>query len=91
MSVNRQTVSWLTTCPPSDLNFRMNLDRATVEDIDDALLSPKLTKTARRLIESRRRSLARRLKPTRDVTARALGLGVLILLLAVAAQLYAQR
>ena len=56
MEVNHytnETVSWLVTTPASDLNFKMNLRRATAEDIREALAAiegKKETKTKKKAL-----------------------------------------
>lgn len=48
-------VSWLVTCPPSDINFKSNLKRATAEEIREALAAiegKKEVKTKTKLLRA---------------------------------------
>jgi hypothetical protein len=55
--IDKNILDWLTKCPASDTNFRINLDRANIETIEEALKYPGQTKTAIRFLESKLRRL----------------------------------
>lgn len=61
--VNTKTVSWLTSCPAHDMNFRYNLERATAADVQAAIqkveAEPGKTKTK---LEVLRRALRKKTK-----------------------------
>jgi len=57
MSVDKKTLSWLTTVPASDINFRMRLKDANLETLHAALKKPGLSKTAVRMINAQIRRL----------------------------------
>ena len=52
MKIDKKTLSWLTTVPSGDINFRMRLIEANVKTLKKALEDKGLSKTARRMIES---------------------------------------
>jgi len=51
--VDKKTLSWLTTVPAGDINFKMRLKDANIETCREALKNNKLSKLARKNIESR--------------------------------------
>ncbi len=46
-------LDWLVGCPAGDINFRLALNRASIEVLERAREEPHLTKTARRAIQAR--------------------------------------
>lgn len=59
MSIDKETLPWLTTVPASDINFRLRLKEANVETCEEALKSPGLSKTAIRMIHAQIRRLSK--------------------------------
>lgn len=53
-------LEWLTSCPASDMNFKLTLKDSSIETMIEALKNPKITSTARLMIES---SIAKKIKP----------------------------
>lgn len=58
--IDKQTLSWLTTVPASDNNFKNNLKQADKDTCIEALKDTGLTKTARKAIERRIRQIDRK-------------------------------
>ncbi len=52
MKIDKKILSWLTTVPASDINFRNNLKQANKETLQAALKDKTLSKAAIRFIES---------------------------------------
>jgi len=46
MKINKKTLSWLTNCPATDINFIGHLREANIPTIEEALKSPGLSKLA---------------------------------------------
>ncbi len=55
--MNKEILSWLTSCPASDINFISQLADADLETCEAALKSRHLSKLARQKIESRIKKL----------------------------------
>lgn len=49
--IDKDVLSWLTSCPASDINFTFNLVYANVETLQAALKDKHISKTARSKIE----------------------------------------
>jgi len=52
MKINKENLSWLTTVPASDINFRTRLKESNLVTMQEALKNKKLSKSARRFIEA---------------------------------------
>lgn len=51
--VSNDDLAWLTSCPASDINFKLTLKDSSIETMMEALKSPKISKTARNMIETK--------------------------------------
>ena len=60
--VIKKTLSWLTNCPVSDINWKGALDEANLDTMLEALKNPTISKTARQKIEARIRKRSREIK-----------------------------
>lgn len=71
--INKETVEWLTQCPPSDQNFKSHLATATMADCEEAL-KWELSKAAITAIEARMKRLFRETQDAKaSVPANTLG------------------
>lgn len=57
--INKEILSWLITVPASDMNFKVNLQQANLETLQESLKNNSLSKLARKSIESRIKKLQR--------------------------------
>lgn len=57
--IDKNILSWLTTVPASDINFKTNLQNANLETLQEALKKDSLSKLARKSIESKIKKLQR--------------------------------
>lgn len=60
--INKKTLSWLTTCPQSDINFKSHLEEANLDTLIAALKDPGISKAARKKIETRAHRLSKEVK-----------------------------
>lgn len=51
--VSENDLQWLTSCPCSDMNWKLTLKDASIETMIEALKDPKISKTARSMIGSK--------------------------------------
>ncbi len=51
--INKETLSWLITVPPCDINFQMRLKEANKETVEKALKDKSVNKTKRIALERR--------------------------------------
>lgn len=59
--MNKENLSWLTTVPCSDYNFKSRLEDSDLETCREALKNKSISKTARKMIESRVKRLINKL------------------------------
>ncbi len=55
--INKTNLSWLTTVPSGDINFRNRLKESNIITLKEALKDKSISKTARRMIESQIKKL----------------------------------
>lgn len=60
MTIDKKILSWLTTVPSSDINFKYQLKDANLETMEEALKNIGLSKTARKAIKIQMRKLQKR-------------------------------
>jgi len=50
--INKNDLSWLTTCPQGDINFKCHLRDANIPTLESALKNKSISKTARKKIQA---------------------------------------
>lgn len=55
--INKNDLSWLTSCPASDCNFKGHLNDSNIETLREALKDKSISKAARKAIEIKIRKL----------------------------------
>lgn len=55
----KENLKWLVGCPSGDINFKNHLDYSNIETLQEALKDNSISKTARRVIESRIKKLSK--------------------------------